>query len=132
MDPTATKQYVIVGPTSPGDITSGTVTDGSITIYYSKVGKLYFNLGVQLAAGDTGQIGLADTDAPPLSDSADRIAFLLGLTVNTIYYLKNLNTDNSRTPASNNWVYAYDNGGGAWALATGGRPGRYMQGFLAN
>lgn len=79
--PTATKQYFINQlPDDPSQIVSGSVVDGSITISYQKVGKLYFGLTYATAT----HFYLLDGSTHGTT-TADRIAALLGATLNTKY-----------------------------------------------
>lgn len=89
MDQSAFKKYLINQlPTNPGEITPVTVTDGGNTFKAWNVGKLYFGWRLD-AAPDSG------ISAVSITASADRLAFLLGETINTNYFSDvNINAGN--------------------------------------
>jgi len=103
--PTATKRYIVNGPTTAGDITFGSVLEvigpDSWTFHYQKVGKLYFGLYlIRLNGG--GQYSLigddqASLDLTGIFNTLDHVASLLGLTVNT-YYPNSLDINNLAIP----------------------------------
>ncbi len=122
-DPTSTKQYVITGPTVPGDIISGSVTDSDGTqIFYQQVGKLYFGFDAITPVATRNTVG--GYSAGHVSDAADRIASMLGSTVNTTY-------EGNAANGAGNLAY-FDTGGGVWAIDSGGTSGIYLYGILIN
>lgn len=82
MNNSASKKFDITQlPTDPSQITSHTLTDTGMggTLNYLKCGKLIFGIWI-----DTGGPDEAVIESGSFT-SADRIAFLLGTTVNTLY-----------------------------------------------
>lgn len=140
MDKSTFKKFKLPTDILPGDITSGSIIDGAFTIYYQKVGKLYFGISVKGAAfgGAKSPIGMqaASISMAPVTDAMDRIASLLGLTVNT-YYPSALPAFNSGSQTA--WgltspgveFYQYSAGWGGFASA-GGDYVAIGVGFLAN
>lgn len=133
MSQSAFKKYSINQlPTDPSQITSGFVVDTfslggpdfSARIYYQKVGKLYFGFNNTITLSST-VVGVVCDDGLSNADNADRIATLLGVTVNTIYTATSdvaggTNTGDRITFNGTKWV---DNG-----VATG----TILYAFLAN
>lgn len=132
MSQSAFKKYSIDQlPNDPSQITSGFVTDTfngggpdfSGDIYYEKVGKLYFNF--QTTGGGLNGCICVTGGGQSNADNADRIASLLGLTVNTVYEV------NTSLGGSNNVVYRAGYNSGKWN-DQGSQVGPMLTAFLAN
>lgn len=103
------------GPVVPSDITTGSVTDGSFTFNYFKTGKLYFGwLAVPSGANDLRIDG-------DVTNSADRLASLLGFTINAYYY--------NPVPSSTTTL-AYGGSPGSWLGISSNV--KVLVGFLVN
>lgn len=128
-NPTASKQYVLPIQFTSGDVQTLTLNTtlggfGASTITYNKVGNLYFGftaltfggLDILFGSGATGQHTIPGAQA-----SADEIASLLGVTINT-YYIRD-----------NYGAYTGYYFGGTWVAEPPANNVRYIVlGFLAN
>ncbi len=129
-NPTATKQYVI-SPTSAGQLVTVTVNEpvpggfSSISFTAEKVGKLYTNIRATSVGGGFSQlpVGLGGMSVSSVL-SANKIASLFGVTINTLYEQQNLYS-NAAVPIA---FYS-----GIWNITTASsNRWTLLQAFLAN
>lgn len=132
-NPTASKQYVLPLQFVVGDITTGTVavTTGapglaSASLYYKKLGNLYFDMRLTSVSGGYNDLPIGAPIGAVLDDTFNEIASIIGVTINTKYTKTNLYTNVNDVKAS------YNSGGVYWGTNLGSNPHDIIDGFLAN
>jgi len=135
MNNLSSKQYVInQEPTNPGDIDALNFSHnfgascslqpiGTLQIDYWKVGKLYYGFFVNQPPGFASSAVGSDTEVHA-QETADAIAAILGLTINTYYIAESYS----------GYMLSYSPGSpGCWQQVTSSNANRFLvMGFLAN